>query len=105
MAELSIASSRLQAADAIAKWIAAGGDVNASYLAMMGRAPDQPEQESCPALFVFCELDDESVVRMLITARADVNRADSRGIPILSACCMYEGSPACLDVLIDARAN
>ena len=91
--------------EAIGKWIAGGGDVNASRLAMIGQMPDNQGHESAPALFAFCEFDHESVVRMLVTAGADVNLTDSRGIPVLSACCMYDGSPTCLDVLIDAKAN
>ena len=98
---------------ALASWIQAGNDVNATTATIFPQCSAEEAQAELgmytgdcgyPALWSCCEMDDEEAVRMLVAANADLGLVDSRGIPPLSACCMYEGSPACTRLMLEAKA-
>lgn len=87
----------------LCSWIRAGHDLNAAI------ATISPAHacicSGAPVLWSSCEGHDEYAIQVLVDARADLNLADERGIPPLSACCMYDGSPSCMSLLLDAKAS
>ena len=86
----------------LTSWIQAGNDVNATVATIFPGGI----HANCvdPVLWSSCEVHDEEAVRMLVAANADLSLVDSRGIPPLSACCMYEGSASCARLMLEAKA-
>ena len=98
---------RAQFVDFLRLWIGAGHDVNApasNIFAMMGHSLTDIIDTHSSLLWSSCECHDEDAVRMLVQAHADLNMPNAEGIPPLSACCMYDGSPACLSLLLESKA-
>ena len=88
---------------ALSEWLRAGNDANATIALISPASPAFIELDA-PALWSCCEVHDEVSIRMLVAANADLSLADSRGIPPLSACCMYDGSPSCVRLMLEAKA-